>query len=147
MCEKSWVFNSNSLPTYRTCTFAKKAYRTNVPYKCTIPFLIQTRLKKGVPYFLVKIEAYCTVPTYRTVLPSLLLTKQIAHIERGVYSRCDNGLELLELNDYAFLHRCQFAYCANLHTNSQSVLQVVQATQLACTYNDTLGCFPRTLFV
>ena len=32
--------------------------------------------KKGVPYFLAKIEVYQTVLTYRTVLPSLLLTTQ-----------------------------------------------------------------------
>ena len=39
--------------TSRTRTITKKAYRTSVPY------------------FLAKIEAYRTVPTYRTVLPSL----------------------------------------------------------------------------
>ena len=38
--------------TSRTRTITKKAYRTSVPY------------------FLAKIEAYRTVPTYRTVLPS-----------------------------------------------------------------------------
>ena len=54
MCEKSGVLNSKSVPTYRTRTFAKKAYRTNVPY----PYLN----KKSVPYFFAKIEAYRTVP-------------------------------------------------------------------------------------
>ena len=49
MCKNSGIFNSNSLPTYRTHTITKKAYRTSVPY------------------FLTKIEAYRTVPTYRTV--------------------------------------------------------------------------------
>ena len=43
-----------------------EAYRTNVPYSY--------HYKKGAPYFLAKIEAYRTVLTYRTVLPSLLLT-------------------------------------------------------------------------
>ena len=42
------------VPTYRTRTITKKTYRTSVPY------------------FLAKIEAYCTASTYRTVLPSLL---------------------------------------------------------------------------
>ena len=45
-----------TVPTYHTRTTTKKAYRTSVPY------------------FLAKIEAYCTVPTYRTVRPSLLFT-------------------------------------------------------------------------
>ena len=45
-------------------TFTTKAYRTNVPY--------QYHNKKCIPYFLAKIEAYRTVPTYRTVLPSLI---------------------------------------------------------------------------
>ena len=60
MCEKSWVFNSESVPTYRTRTFSRKAYRTNVPY----PYLY----KKDVPYFLAKIEAYRTYVPYRTVI-------------------------------------------------------------------------------
>ena len=54
MCKKSGVLNSSSVPTYRTRTFAKKAYRTNVPY----PY----HYKKSIPYFLAKIEAYRTVP-------------------------------------------------------------------------------------
>ena len=70
MYEKSGIFNSNSVPTYRTRTnkrtvptyrtrtITKKAYRTNVPY------------------LLAKIEAYRTVPTYRTVLPSLIAAIQ-----------------------------------------------------------------------
>ena len=53
MCEKSGIFNSKSVPTYRTRTITKKAYRTSAPY------------------FFAKIEAYRTAPTYRTVLPSL----------------------------------------------------------------------------
>ena len=61
MCEKSGIFNSNSVPTYRTRTITKKAYRTSVPYLY--------HCKTGVPYFLAKIEAY---RTQRTVLPSLV---------------------------------------------------------------------------
>ena len=49
-------FLKHTVPTYRTRTITKKAYRTSVPY------------------FLAKIEAYLTVLTYRTILPSLLLT-------------------------------------------------------------------------
>ena len=49
-------FLKRTLPTYSTRTITEKAYRTTVPY------------------FLAKIEAYHTVLTYRTVLPSLLLT-------------------------------------------------------------------------
>ena len=49
-----------TVPTYRTRTITKKAYRTSVPY------------------FLAKIEAYRTVPTYRTVLPSLLVISERA---------------------------------------------------------------------
>ena len=49
-------FLKRTIPTYRTRTITKKAYRTSVPY------------------FLAKIEAYHTVLTYRTVVPSLLLT-------------------------------------------------------------------------
>ena len=56
MCKKSYVFNSKSVPTYRTRTIAKKACRTSVPY------------------LLARIEAYRTVPTYRNVLPSLMTT-------------------------------------------------------------------------
>ena len=37
--------------------------------------------------------------------------------------------------------------CGNLHTISQSVLQLVRAAQLACTCVDTLRCFPCTLFM
>ena len=51
-------FLKRTVPTYRTRTVTKKAYRTNVPY------------------FFAKIEAYCTVLTYRAVLPSLLLTNR-----------------------------------------------------------------------
>ena len=54
MCKKSGILNSNSVPTYRTRTITKKAYRTSSPY------------------FLAKIQAYSTVPTYRTVLLSEL---------------------------------------------------------------------------
>ena len=60
MCEKCGMFNSSSVPTYRTSTITKKAYRTNVRY----PY----HYKKGVPYFLAKIEAYRTVPTYHTAI-------------------------------------------------------------------------------
>ena len=49
-------FLKRIVPTYRTRTITKKAYRTSVPY------------------LLAKIEAYRTVLTYRTALPSLLLT-------------------------------------------------------------------------
>ena len=41
-------FLKRTVPTYRTRTITKNAYRTSVPY------------------FLAKIEAYRTVPTYRT---------------------------------------------------------------------------------
>ena len=53
MCEKSGIFNSNHVPTYRTRNITKKAYRTSVLY------------------FFAKIEAY------RTVLPSLVLSIKI----------------------------------------------------------------------
>ena len=43
-----------TIPTYRTRTNTKKAYRTSVPH------------------FLANIEAYRTVLTYHTVLPSFL---------------------------------------------------------------------------
>ena len=48
-------FLKRTVPTYRTRTITKKAYRT-------------------VPYFLAKIEEYRTVLTYCTVLSSLLLS-------------------------------------------------------------------------
>ena len=54
-CEKSGIFNLNSVPTYHTRTITKTVY-------CT-----------SVPYFLAKIEAYHIVPTYRIILLSLLL--------------------------------------------------------------------------
>ena len=63
MCEKSGIFNSNHVPTYRTRTITKKAHRTNVPY----PY----HHKKSVPYLFAKIKAY------RTVLPSLVLSIKI----------------------------------------------------------------------
>ena len=50
-------FLKRTVPTYHTRTITKKAYRTTV-----------------ITYFLAKIEAYHTVLTYPTVLPSLLLT-------------------------------------------------------------------------
>ena len=46
-----------SVPAYRNRTSRKKMYRTSIPY------------------FLAKIEAYRTVPTYRTALPSLLFSR------------------------------------------------------------------------
>ena len=49
-------FLKRTVPTYHTHTITKKAYSTTAPY------------------FLAKIEAYHTVLTYRTVLPSSLLT-------------------------------------------------------------------------
>ena len=58
-CEKSGIFNSKSVLTYRTRIITKKAYRTSVPY------------------YLAKIEAYRTVPTYRTVLLSLTTVTDI----------------------------------------------------------------------
>ena len=36
MSEKPGSFNLKSVPTYRTRTFTKKAYRTNVPYRTAI---------------------------------------------------------------------------------------------------------------
>ena len=74
MCEKSGVLiqtayqrtvlvpleKRHTIPMYHTRTIAKKAYRN------------------GVPYYLAKIEAYCTytphlrtAPTYRTYVPYL----------------------------------------------------------------------------
>ena len=50
MCEKSGIFNSKNLPTYRTRTITEKAYRTSVPY------------------FLAKVEAYRTYVPYRTAI-------------------------------------------------------------------------------
>ena len=56
MCEKSGIFISNSVPTYRTRTITKKAHRTNVPYpyyyKKDIPYQRTVLLSKnwGVPY-------------------------------------------------------------------------------------------------
>ena len=64
MCEKSGDFNSRA---YRIRTFTKKAYRTNVLY----PYHYKKGYRTSVPYFLAKIEAYSTVPTYHTVLLSL----------------------------------------------------------------------------
>ena len=52
--------NSNSAPT------------TNVPY----PYHYKKR--RCVPYFLAKIEVYCIVFTYRTVMPFLLLVVQLS---------------------------------------------------------------------
>ena len=50
MCEMSGIFNSNFVPTYRTCTITKQSY-------CT-----------SVPYFLAKIEAYRTNVPYRNAI-------------------------------------------------------------------------------
>ena len=44
----------------------------SVQYQRTVPVPLQKR--RTAPYFLAKIEAYHTVLTYRTILPSLLLT-------------------------------------------------------------------------
>ena len=50
MCKKSGILNLNSVPTYRTRTITKKAYRTNVQY------------------FLAKIKAYRTNVPYHTAI-------------------------------------------------------------------------------
>ena len=63
MCEKSGIFNSNSVPTYGTRAIAKKTYRTNVPY----PYHHKKAYRTSVPYLFAKIEAYRTVPTYHSV--------------------------------------------------------------------------------
>ena len=58
MCEKSGIFNSNSVTTYRTRTITKKSvpyqrteplcknwgvpYHTNLPHRRLLPFLVQT---------------------------------------------------------------------------------------------------------
>ena len=125
MCEKCRIFNSNSVPTYRTRTITKKAYRTSVQY----PY----HYKKSVPYFLAKIEAYRTVPTYRTVLPSLLRSAEnvvfflfcilVGRAMEGdillqiCIFRCDTGLmnysELYMNTTVFFLHLflCIFLFC------------------------------------
>ena len=56
-------FLKRTVPTYRTRTITKKAYRTSVPY------------------FLAKIEAYPTVLTYRTLLPSFKLLATLTVFE------------------------------------------------------------------
>ena len=51
-----YLLQFNYCLIFKACTYFSlifKAYRTNVPYSY--------QYKKGVPYFLVKIEAYCTV--------------------------------------------------------------------------------------
>ena len=64
MYEKSGIFNSNSVPTYRTRTITNKhtvpTYRTRT--------ITKKAYRTNVLYLLAKIEAY------RTVLPSLIKT-------------------------------------------------------------------------
>ena len=61
MCEKSGIFNLNSVPTYRTRTITKKTYRTNVPY----PY----HYKKGVPYQRTVLLSKNRGVPYRTNVP------------------------------------------------------------------------------
>ena len=63
MYEKSGIFNSNSVPTYRTRTITNK--RTVPTYRTRT--ITKKAYRTNVPYLLAKIEAYRTVPTYRTV--------------------------------------------------------------------------------
>ena len=70
-------FLKRTVPTYHTRTFTKKAYRTSVTYFISIfeayrtnvpyPYHYKKNVPTNVPYFLAKIEAYRTVPTYRSV--------------------------------------------------------------------------------
>ena len=80
MSEKLGSFNSKSVPTYRTRTFTKKAYRTNVHTRT----VTEKAYRTSVPYFLAKIEAYRTISTYRTAILDLMLylfaTEQFALI-------------------------------------------------------------------
>ena len=65
-------------------TSHRELYRTSVPYFCSIfevyrinvpyPYHYKKAYRTSVPYLLRKIEMYCTVFAYRTVLPFLLLT-------------------------------------------------------------------------
>ena len=58
-------FLKRTVPTYRTRTITKKAYRTSVPNQRTVPVPLQ----KGVPYqrtVPVPLQKKRTVPAYRT---------------------------------------------------------------------------------
>ena len=79
MCEKSGIFNSNSVPTYRTRTITKKAYRTNIPF--------QYHYKKGVPYQRIVLRSKSRGVPYRTAIlagnDSLRLNLSPRHIRKG----------------------------------------------------------------
>ena len=49
MCEKAGIFNSKSVPTYRTRTFTKKAYRTSTITEKAYCTSLQ-KLRRTVPY-------------------------------------------------------------------------------------------------
>ena len=86
MCEKFGIFNSKSVPTYRTRIFTKKAYRTNVPY----PY----HYKKGVPYQRTVLLSKNWDLPYRTVLPSLIACFQIC-----IQNVSQNGIESVYVDD------------------------------------------------
>ena len=58
------TFSRQIQTTYRIRTFTKKAYHTRT--------ITKKAYRTSFPYFFVKIKEYGTVPTYRTVLPSLV---------------------------------------------------------------------------
>ena len=79
-------FLERTVPTYPARINTKKAYRTSVPY------------------FLAKIEAYRTILTYRTVLPSLLLTTHN-------FSWLWNHLSLNQRSQFTHLTSASAVFC------------------------------------
>ena len=78
MCKKSGIFNSKRVLTYRTGTFTKKAYRTNVPY----PF----HYRKSVPYQRTVFLSKNGGGPYRTYVPTVpyrtaILAHHMSHIQ------------------------------------------------------------------
>ena len=108
MCEKSGIFNSNSVPTHRIRTITKKAYRTNVPYphhyKKSVPYqrTVLPSKNQGVPY-------RTTVP-YRTV-PYCHPCFQHKKAHDSVYTggRCKNVA-----NEQNLRYFCNIAHIENI---------------------------------